>query len=199
MLAVAKVDCLEFTVYVGMQETYPEWFTDKVLSFAEECEEGFATLTPSFALPKIRGDMWFIGGQIALFEDDVFLINNRGDIWQLEMEKFTDMFYFTDVWDEHALYAGAKSDAMEFTVYEGWHDNYDPWFHEAILDHVIWNGDHECLILPTSNEEVEIGGHKHELEGEMLLEEGDVFLVNKYKQVWRMSQEEFNDKYWVIE
>lgn len=85
------------------------------------------------------------------------------------------------------MLAALKSDVIEFVVYEGFRDYYPKWFNDAIIDYITYDEDYECAILQSRDADP------------IVLVEGDVFLVNKYGDVWRMTEDEFDVDFYVSE
>ena len=85
------------------------------------------------------------------------------------------------------MWAALKSDVIEFVVYEGFRDYYPKWFNDAITDYITYDEDYECAILQSRDADP------------IVLVEGDVFLVNKHGDVWRMTTEEFEKDFYTVE
>ena len=85
------------------------------------------------------------------------------------------------------MWAALKSDVIEFVVYEGFRDYYPKWFNDAIIDYITYDEDYECAILQSRDADP------------IVLVEGDVFLVNKHGDVWRMTTEEFEKDFYTVE
>ena len=85
------------------------------------------------------------------------------------------------------MWAALKSDVIEFVVYEGFRDYYPKWFNDAIIDYITYDEDYECAILRSRDTDP------------IVLIEGDVFLVNKHGNVWRMTMEEFEKDFYTVE
>ena len=85
------------------------------------------------------------------------------------------------------MWAALKSDVIEFVVYEGFRDYYPKWFNDAIIDYITYDENYECAILQSRDADP------------IVLVEGDVFLVNKYGDVWRMTEEEFDTYFYMAE
>lgn len=85
------------------------------------------------------------------------------------------------------MWAALKSDVIEFVVYEGFRDYYPKWFNDAIIDYITYDEDYECAILQSRDADP------------IVLIEGDVFLCNKYGDVWRMTEDEFDTNFYVAE
>lgn len=85
------------------------------------------------------------------------------------------------------MWAALKSDVIKYVVYDGFRDNYPKWFNDAIVEYITYDEDYECAILQSRDADP------------IVLVEGDVFLVNKYGDVWRMTMEEFERDFYVTE
>ena len=85
------------------------------------------------------------------------------------------------------MWAALKSDVIKYVVYDGFRDNYPKWFNDAIVEYITYDEDYECAILQSRDADP------------IVLVEGDVFLVNKYGDVWRMTTEEFDMDFYVTE
>ena len=85
------------------------------------------------------------------------------------------------------MLAALKSDVIEFVVYEGFRDYYPKWFNDAITDYITYDEDYECAILQSRDADP------------IVLVEGDIFLVNKFGDIWRMTEEEFDMDFYVTE
>ena len=85
------------------------------------------------------------------------------------------------------MWAALKSDVIKYVVYDGFRDNYPKWFNDAITDYITYDEDYECAILQSRDADP------------IVLVEGDVFLVNKLGDIWRMTEEEFDTDFYVTE
>ena len=85
------------------------------------------------------------------------------------------------------MWAALKSDVIKYVVYDGFRDNYPKWFNDAIVEYITYDEDYECAILQSRDADP------------IVLVEGDVFLVNKLGDIWRMTEEEFDMDFYVTE
>ena len=85
------------------------------------------------------------------------------------------------------MWAALKSDVIKYVVYDGFRDNYPKWFNDAIVEYITYDEDYECAILQSRDADP------------IVLVEGDVFLVNKLGDIWRMTEEEFDTDFYVTE
>ena len=85
------------------------------------------------------------------------------------------------------MWAALKSDVIKYVVYDGFRDNYPKWFNDAIVEYITYDEDYECAILQYRDADP------------IVLVEGDVFLVNKLGDIWRMTEEEFDTDFYVTE
>lgn len=83
------------------------------------------------------------------------------------------------------MFAAAKQDVIEFVIFEGVHQTYELWFEDFLKDGFIMD-DYGTGIYYSQN-------------GEIALNFGDVFLCNRLGDIRHMTQEEFNDYFYVCE
>ena len=85
------------------------------------------------------------------------------------------------------MWAALKSDVIELVVYEGFRDYYPKWFNDAIIDYITYDDEYECAIMQSRDADP------------IVLVEGDVFLRNKYGDIWRMTEDDFDNDFYTIE
>ena len=85
------------------------------------------------------------------------------------------------------MWAALKSDVIEFVVYDGFRDNYPKWFNDAIIEYITYDEEYECAILQSRDADP------------IVLVEGDAFLKNKYGDIWRMTEDDFDTDFYSVE
>lgn len=80
MLAAAKEDAIEYIVYDGLHEEYPNWFRMMIQEELVRVEYGCALYSSE-------------DGDMAIMEGDIFLLSKFGQVRYMSRRDFTDIFY----------------------------------------------------------------------------------------------------------
>lgn len=111
MIAAFKSTAIDYAIFNGLTERYPEWFEKIVVDHTYVDEFGFS-----------------IYGLDSLVEGyDVFVRNSKGEVKKLDYELF-DNSYLT-INDRIAV---PRASTIEYLIYDGVKSNYPGWFVEAV-------------------------------------------------------------------
>lgn len=190
MLAVSKSDAIEYVVYDGFGDNYPKWFLDSIIEYIKYDEEYECAI---FHAEKDQEP-------IVLLEGDVFLYNNKKQIYRMDQEQFTEQFYTLDTYGGWMtrLFCAPISSTLEFVMYDGYHNKYDAWFLRKILPFVIYDSD-GCSTIKRLGRMPHIRGAGFSIRGTMSIVDNDVFLRNKEHGIYKLDIESFNEEFCVVE
>lgn len=187
MLAAMRSDVVEFVVYEGFGDHYPQWFVDRVTEFITYDEEYECAVFSGYGLEPM-----------VLIEGDVILYNKFGNLYHLEREKFSQLMYEVDCWDSEKLGAAQKGDVLEFVFYNGSHEHYPDWFTKRVGVAILSDSDDVATLLERSVM-THIEGIKYSNHGTFDIRDGDAFLLNKKGRIKYLDGDTFADNFYVVE
>ena len=177
---------LDFVIFMGVNEKYPQWFQHE-LEHTIYTDESRRTLYVS--LEERRPDYY----EKTLVEDySVFLRKPNGSIFVTNYEVFIDLYiaFTTDVFTNSGICA-FEEDCIEYVECQGGstlNPGYPAWFYEYFTEAVNLAPDHDSMMFK-NNEFILFHGEGS--SGDVTVTEHCVFLRNKHGAIRSMEYDKF--------
>ena len=191
MKAALRGSYIEFVIFMGVTERYPQWFQEELEDTISLDDSRY-----TFYVPRDERNMGYYEKQLV--EDySVFLKKPDGEIFVTDYDIFTDL-YATFIYNtfKNSGLASLEDDTIEYVECQPGvlPAGYPTWFYEYFTEAFNFPQDEETVYLYDTD--------KHRLtatRGSLIVEVGGqasvtshcVFLRNKYGEIRGMSYDDF--------
>lgn len=194
MRAVLHGGWVDYVIYMGMTERYPEWFERDVLDDIFMDEHRF-----TFWLPKEERS-WDYHEKTLVEVDSVFLRKPNGDLFCTSKYVF-DQLYIVFLYDGFSNYgiAAYEEDCIEYVECQPGvlSAEYPDWFYEHFTESVNIPGEESILLYDTEKHHLtsQVGPFVLNVAGDISVNTHCVFLKNLLGEIRHMEYSDFLKHY----
>lgn len=167
---------VQFVVFMGVSEKYPEWFIEEIANRVFVNESRYSFWTP----PPERLCDYYEKELIEAYS--IVLRKSNGETHIAEIDTFTDMYrVFKYDLSENGGVAAFKEDVIEYVECfpGGLIDAYPEWFYQYFTEALNNQKDEESYLFSIDG------------SGHITIKERCVFLINRFGEIRQMSYGNF--------